>query len=446
MYIARDIDEHLQQWAHATGQKPLLVRGARQVGKTTCIRHLASSFKYYLEVDLSQGAFDPDRDLFDSDLDVRKLWENLAAIHDIPVAALDSTLLFIDEIQACPKAIMRLRYFYEQLPLLHVIAAGSLLEFALEDLPSFGVGRIRSVFIYPLSFREFLRAEKGSGLVDLISKANPSEPLVNTVHENILFYLRIFLIIGGMPEVIASYVHSHDIKKCQQILDDLIVSFRDDFKKYKKNVPEARIADTFESVASQGQGKFIYAHVCEGARSVQIKDAISVLEMAGLVYSVVHSSANGIPLGSEINEKYRRIIMLDTGMVQRLLNLNLADLLNPNSLLMNNRGALAEIFVGNELVKASNPFLMAKLYCWHRETKKSQAEVDYLVQINESVIPIEVKSGSTGSMQSLRLFMKEKHCEYGVRTSVENFCTHEKIKVYPLYAISNLLRQGESLI
>lgn len=442
MYIARDIDEYLQQWAHATGQKPLLVRGARQVGKTTCIRHLASSFKYYLEVDLSLGAFDPDRDLFDFDLDVRKLWENLAAIHDIPVSALDSTLLFIDEIQACPKAIMRLRYFYEQLPRLHVVAAGSLLEFALEDLPSFGVGRIRSVFIYPLSFREFLRAEKGSGLADLISKATPSEPLVNTVHENILFYLRIFLIIGGMPEVIASYVRFHDIKKCQQILDDLIVSFRDDFKKYKKNVPEARIADTFESVASQGQGKFIYANVCEGARAVQIKDAISVLEMAGLVYSVMHSSANAIPLGSEVNKKYRRIIMLDTGMVQRLLNLDIAELLNPNTLLMNNRGALAEIFVGNELVKASNPFLTAKLYCWHRETKKSQAEIDYLVQVKESVIPIEVKSGSTGSMQSLRVFMEEKHCEYGVRTSLENFCTYENIKVYPLYAISNLLRQG----
>ncbi len=440
MYIARDIDNALQQWAQSTEQKPLLVRGARQVGKTTCIRHLAPCFKYYLEVDLSLGALSPDRELFDADIDVKKLWETLAAIHDIPVDGLDSTLLFIDEIQACPKAIMRLRYFYEQLPRLHVIAAGSLLEFALEELPSFGVGRIRSVFIYPLSFREFLRAEKSNGLVELMAKATPSAPLADAIHENILACLRIFLIIGGMPEVISSYVQHHDIRKCQQILDDLIVSFRDDFKKYKKNVPEARITDTFESVAIQGQGKFIYARVADGVKAVQIKNAISVLEMAGLVYSVVHSSANGIPLGSEANEKYRRIIMLDTGMVQRILNLDLAELLAPNTMLMNNRGALAEIFVGNELVKAGNPFLSAKLYCWHRENKKSQAEIDYLIQIKDKVIPIEVKSGGTGSMQSLRIFMEEKHSEYGVRTSQENFCAYENIKVYPLYAISNLLR------
>lgn len=437
-YFRRKIDAFLSEWKAEEERKPLLLRGARQVGKTTSVRHLAESFEHYVEVDLNER-----KDLhylFNGRYSPQEICQLLGVIMNTPVYP-GRTLLFFDEIQACPDAINRLRYFYERYPQQHLIAAGSLLEFAFESLPSFGVGRISSLFMYPFSYEEFLWATGQDMLAEAISQATTLSPLPEPLHFQAVKMLRLFLVIGGMPAVVAAYCKGGDILRCQRLLVELIRSFRDDFAKYRKRVPQVRIDAVFRSVAEQGLGKFVYSKVDTDGNSEQLRTALETLIMAGLVYPVTHTAANGIPLGAEINEKYRRMIMMDTGMLQCMLGLDLTDFLRPDAdMNVVNRGAVAEAFVGIELVKSSSCFMPRELYCWHKEKTSSNAEVDYVVQIGGEIHPIEVKAGTSGSMQSMRVFLQQKNIPWGIRTSLENFCQYNDIKVYPLYAIANIFK------
>lgn len=434
-YYRRKIDEALESWASSEERKPLLLRGARQVGKTSAVKHLGERFKHFALVDFNER-----RDvhyLFEGSYSPQEICQMLSVLLRIPIVAGD-TLLFFDEIQACPHAINRLRYFYEKFPELHLVAAGSLLEFALESLPSYGVGRIRSIFMYPFSFEEYLWTTGNEALALMIKGASPCRPLPAPIHEQALRLLRTFMVIGGMPAVVARYCEDGNLLECQNILSELVLSFRDDFAKYRNKVPSSNIDATFRSVAEQGLGKFVYNRVNADASAAQIKTAVETLILAGLVYPVTHSSANGIPLGAEINEKYRRMILLDTGLLQRILNLDISDILSSDDIQVVNRGAIAETFVGTELVKSASCYSPCSLYCWHREKAGSNAEVDYVVQLGTHILPIEVKSGSKGSMQSMRLFMEAKGSGKGIRTSLENFSSYDNILVYPLYAIGNI--------
>jgi len=349
------------------------------------------------------------------------------------------TLLFLDEIQGYLPAISKLRYFYEQYPELHVIAAGSLLEFALEELPSFGVGRIRSMFMYPFSFEEFLIASGKEMWAQAIRKAKPQNPVFDALHYQIINQLQAFYLIGGMPAVVAKFIKKQDFLECQNMLNDILVSFYSDFAKYKKHIPAIRIKEVFESVAKQAEGKFIYERAAVQSSNRQIKDALELLIMAGLVYPVTHTAANGVPLGAEINPKIQRMFLFDTGLFQRMLGLNVSDILLSKDFKTINRGALAEMFVALEIVKSSSCYIPVNLYYWQREKSQSTAQIDFLVQKHGKIIPIEVKSGTQGAMQSLRLFMAKKDIEKGIRTSLENFAHYNNIDVYPLYAIANLL-------
>lgn len=406
-YVRRKIDNVLFSWKLEKNRKPLLLRGARQVGKTSAVREFAKSFDYYIEIDFLNSKNIDIKELFSENSSVKDLCQKIAVIQNIPIEE-NKTLLFFDEIQACPKAIEKLRYFYEEFPDLHVIAAGSLLEFALEDLPSFGVGRIRSIFMYPLSFEEFLMFQNLSALVEYMKSATPQKPLPDIFHKKLLQELRNFLILGGMPEVVATWCKTHDYLKCTQIQNDLLLSYQDDFSKYRKRVPVSRIQEVFRSVAEQGQGKFVYKKVNPDIRSEQIKTALETLILAGLVYPVTHTVANGIPLGAEVREDYRRMIYFDTGLLQRQLGLKAENILVSDDFDVINKGAIAE--------------------------------VDFVIQKDEEILPIEVKSNKRGSMQSLRQFLALKQKPYGIRTSLENFCEYEDIKVYPLYAIGNILK------
>lgn len=434
-YYRRKIDNELSKWAVERERKPLLLRGARQVGKTSAVRRLAERFEYFAEVDFNERI--DIHYLFERTYSPQEICQLLSVHLKVPIVA-GKTLLFFDEIQACPKAINRLRYFYEKYPELHLIAAGSLLEFAIEELPSYGVGRIRSIFMYPFSFEEFLWATGNETLAEIIDKATPKTPIPQPIHEQALRSLRIFLVLGGMPAVVARYCADGNVLECQNILSDLIQSFRDDFAKYRKRVPSSRVDAVFRSVAEQGLGKFVYTRVETEANAAQIRSALETLVLAGLVYPVTHTSANGIPLGAETNEKYRRMLICDTGLAQRLLNLDISDILSTNDLQIVNRGAIAETFVGAELIKAASCYSIQPLYCWHREKSGSNAEVDYVVQIGSAIYPIEVKSGFKGSMQSLRLFLQLKGIPKGIRTSLENFAMYDDILLYPLYAIKNI--------
>ncbi|MDR1898026.1 MAG: AAA family ATPase [Prevotellaceae bacterium] len=437
-YLKRLIDKELLLWKNEPGHKPLLLRGARQVGKSSSVRQLAESFESFVEIN-----FEKNRNahgLFAGDLDVREICRNLSVQFHQPIEP-EKTLLFLDEIQACPDAISALRFFYEDYPELHVIAAGSLLEFALEELPSFGVGRIQSMFMYPFSFAEFMAACGEELLWDEVCKASPEKPLIPLFHEKCMEYLKKFLVIGGMPAVVSIYVETHDFLATQKVLSGLINSLKSDFSKYKKRVPDLRIAAAFEAVVHQNGGKFNFARV-EQLSYRQVKESLNLLQMAGLVVPVTHSSANGIPLGAETNPKKQKMILLDTGIFQCILGVELAELLFANEFDAINKGAIAEQYVGLELLKSASCYMPENLYFWTRENPKSSAEIDFLIQRGEKIIPIEVKSGTSGKMQSMHLFLDEKQPEYGIRTSLENFAVYDKIRVVPLYAIGNVKISG----
>jgi predicted AAA+ superfamily ATPase len=437
-YLHRNIDAPLLAWSKDAKRKPLLLRGARQVGKSSAARHLGESFKYFIEVNFDEDA--AVHSFFEQSTPPQEICAQLSLYFRTPIVP-GETLLFFDEIQSCKPALSKLRYFYEKYPQLHLIAAGSLLEFVVEEVPSFAVGRVRSLFMYPFSFDEFLYAMGDGVLADAYKNASPKNPLPPPVHKQLTDRLKTFLITGGMPEAVCEYVSTGDLLHSSQVLTDLLVTFRADFVKYRKRIPALRINEVFESVAHQAQGKFIYEHAAEGANNAQVKQALDLLMMAGLVYPVTHTAANGIPLGAEINPKYQRIIPCDTGLFQHILGLDTARLFMSDDFKTVNRGALAEIFAGLELLKSSSCYSPRQLYCWHREKRQSSAQVDYVIQRGENILPIEVKSGTRGAMQSLRLFMTEKKIRRGVRTSLENFARgDDDIDIYPLYAVSNLSR------
>ena len=436
--MRRVILSTLKDWKLEKNHKVLLLRGARQVGKTFIVRELAKDFDHFLEVNFEKN---PDiNSFFDQNLDPDRICTNLAAYYGIPVFD-GKTLLFFDEIQSCPKAIESLRFFYESKPGLHVIAAGSLLEFALEDLTSWGVGRIRSVYMYPMSFDEFLLANNEDALIELKKNASDVNPLNSAFHEKLKDYLKRFLMIGGMPEAIKTYIgNSSDINLVQNVLSDITISYNDDFAKYKSRVPVLRLREVMGSVVKQSGGKYIYSKAGPLSNPPQAKEALDLLEMAGLVYKVYHTSGQGIPLGSGVNYKVFKALLHDNGIFQQLAGLRLSELLMANNIDMLNKGNIAEAFAGVEMIKYANVLEKRQLYYWHREKRGSTAEVDYLIEQQGQVVPVEVKSGSSGKMQSLNLFIDEKKSQKGIRISLENFSQYGKILVVPLYAVSNLFQ------
>jgi uncharacterized protein len=437
MYIARNIDVELEQWKRSNKRKPLMIRGARQVGKSSSVRHLSSQFEHYIELNFDEN---PQlTTIFQDSLSPKVICELIQAATNTPIVV-GKTLLFFDEIQVCLPAISSLRYFYEQMPDLHLIAAGSLLEFALADLPSFGVGRVRSLFMYPLSFYEFLKAHREKTLLSVLQKSSPDNPLALIIHQKLIGYFKKFLVIGGMPEAVHEYIETGDLLATQRVLDDLVISIEADFAKYKNRISTGRIREVFTAIIKQNGSKFSYSYPNASLSNQQIKEVLELLKMAGLVYSVTHSAANGIPLGAEINPKSRKYLLFDTGILQRILGLNIGDIMIENDFDSINKGAIAELHVGLELIKNQSAYTFQELYYWQRESKNSQAEVDYIIQKQHDIVPIEVKAGNQGSMQSMYLFLKEKQASMGIRISLENFSKMDLINIYPLYAVAEVLK------
>lgn len=439
-YFKRLTDSNLLLWKDDEFKKPLLLRGARQVGKSSSVRNLGQTFRYFIEINLEEN--NGLHTLFNETNSIESICAKLEIAFNIPIIE-GETLLFLDEIQSCPNAITALRYFYEQKSNLHVIAAGSLLEFALETLPSFGVGRIRTLFIFPFSFDEFLVAMQEERLLELKKKATSEFPLDLIFHQKLTDYFKQFLIVGGMPEVIARFAIHKNYLEAQQVLDDLLISLKSDFVKYKKRVPSNRINEVFESVSKQMGAKFIYTKIGNHLTNLQIKEALHLLILSGLVIPVTHTAANGIPLGAEIDMKKRKMLLLDTGLFQRILGLDVASIVLENNFEVINKGAIAELFFGLEWLKYSSPFSQNELYYWHRENKTGNAEVDYIIQKNSTILPVEIKSSNSGAMQSLRVFLQEKKIPKGVRFSLENFSSLDDVAIYPLYAVSSFFESKD---
>ena len=433
--MKRMIDEELAKWASEQMPKPLLLRGARQVGKTYAVRKLAKHFMHFAEINLDEN---PEAStFFDGPLSAQPIVEKISAYTHTPIIP-GKTLLFLDETQACPRALAALRYFKEQAPGLHVVAAGSLLEFALGEIPSLGVGRLTSRFMYPMTFTEFLCGIGEEPLVQMMDAADFSHPLDEPFHRRLIAHLRTYITIGGMPEIVSNYASHRDLLSAMETLDDLLLVFQDDFAKYRQRVPIARLAETFRSVALQSGGKFMCARVNRETRSTAIRDALELLVKAGLVLKTYHTSANGIPLGAEIDESAFKALLADTGLHQRLLGLDLKELVSLDDVAFANKGSLAEIYAALQIASHTSMRHRPELYYWHREATNATAEVDFVLQHGDRLLPVEVKSGVRGSMKSLRLFMAEKHIDTGVRISLENFATLPDVRILPLYAIHRI--------
>ena len=451
MYYKRLIDSYLSEWAKRKVHKPILLRGARQVGKSTAVRHLGEQFKYFVEINLEKQ---PDyKTLFKKDLDVKRIVPQMAAMYGTSIVP-GETLLFIDEIQECEEAIMALRYFKEDMPGLHVIAAGSLLEFVLDDLPTFGVGRIHSMYMFPMTFDEFLLANGENLLMESRNQANATSPLPEPLHDKLVQLLRTFMLVGGMPESVVKWVETHDYLQCQEVQDDILTGYEDDFPKYKKKIGPQLLSATMKSAAMQATKKFVYAKVPGEHKTAEVKKAVEMLIKAGILVAVTHSDANGLPLGDEKDESTRKILLLDTGLMLRLLNMTLGDIsaittqiLTASAADLVNKGTVAEMLAGLELLHYRTPNLKHELYYWLRQAKNSTAEVDYLLPKDMKVMPFEVKAGVQGGMRSLWGFMREKKLMEAIRCSLENFGQFDYIDekdenavrhvtIYPIYAIS----------
>ena len=453
MYIERSIDTLLLEWKNSNSLKPLLLRGARQVGKSWAVKHLGETFDYYIEVNFEKR---PDmKDVFERVHDVHDLANSLSMLYNVPVVA-GKTLLFLDEIQDCSAAIKSLWAFKEDFPGLHVVAAGSLLEFALQELPSFGVGRIRSLFVYPFSFDEFLMAEGKSAWIKAKQEADSGRPLLTALHNDIVHHYRTFLMVGGMPASVAAWVKTHDYRECQTELDDIQLTYYDDFAKYAKKVDPTLLRNTLQSVILQIGNKFTYSKVEGAYRAEEVKKALKLLCDAGIVKRVSHTAANGLPLGAETNDKFRKYIYLDSGLLLRILDMDLGGARQLTDLIIAgtaedlvNKGGLTEMVLGWELVKYNNPRSQHDLYYWENTADGTRSEVDYIIARDMKVLPIECKSGTSGKMKSLHMFMRYKHLTDAIRCSLENFALLEsndkqdngalrRISIIPLFAISNL--------
>ena len=436
MYVDRSIDSELLQWKEETHRKPLILRGVRQCGKTEAVRHLGQSFRYYIEIN-----FEKSRQLhalFESDISVASILARFELESGAP-AADGETLLFLDEIQECPRAITALRYFYEERPGLHVIAAGSLLEFVLnrprKERIQFPVGRVRSIYMYPFSFREYLTAIGQPMLQKLL--LHPETLAENNIaHDRFLDCFKDFLIVGGMPEAVVRFAQTHSFLECQRIHRDIVVNFKEDFDKYDSHVSSEALRMVFEYSLHHACGQIRPSSAVPGMSAYAFKNAYELLRRAGIVLPVVASSCETLPLGSGEKGTNQKLLPFDTGIFLTELGLSAGDILGATAFDELNKGNLAELAAGLELLKASDPYSEAGLYYWYRSG--ANAEVDYAVQRNREIIPIEVKASVKGGMKSLHSFLETHASSYGIRVSLENYASYDRIRVVPLYAVCGI--------
>ena len=451
-YIQRNIDVELLEWKDNPMRKPLLLRGARQVGKSSAVRHFGKEFQFFAEVNFERHK--TVKTFFQGDIDIRLIVQKIAIYINVPIEE-GKTLLFLDEIQECPEAIMALRFFKEDYPGLHVIAAGSLLEFPLQKLPPFVVGRIHTLFMYPMTFDEFLNANNENGLISMKRQADSQHPLDAAFHEKLIEYFRIYLLVGGMPEAVLAWIKTHNFNQCSHIQEDIILTYEDDFSKYKKRVSPDLLRTTLHGICHQPGEKITFKQISADYRSSQIREAVRLLTLAGLVIPVIATSGNGIPLDAEANEKNMKILLLDSGLLLSVLQLegNLAQHLvelimtgSPQDLV--NKGGLVEMVAGLELLRNKPCVQRQKMFYWEK-SGNSIAEIDYLDTFHLKVTPIEIKSGTQGGMKSLWQFMREKRLTEAIRCSFENFGeftytdpqadnAKRHITIIPLYALDNL--------
>jgi len=317
-----------------------------------------------------------------------------------------SHLLFLDEIQACPKALAVLRHFAELVPDLHVIAAGSLLDVALRDFAhAMPVGRVEYLFLYPLSFDEFVSATETDALADVLRRYHVGDGISPAVDGQLAAALRHYLLIGGMPAAVHAYTQRAPLVDVQRIQYSIVATMQDDFAKYGGRGQQDVLRRAYRYVAQHVGSKVKYVNICPDRRAADVRAALDLLAMSRAVHLVRHTSANGVPLGAEASEKHFKSLFMDVGLANQVCGLGLVA---RDHLLTVNEGALAEQFVGQELLVSAPSYQDTPLFYWHREARSSNAEVDYVVSDGVDVVPIEVKASKGGALRSVFQFLAEK--------------------------------------
>ena len=429
--MQREVDVALDDWAEDGGRRPLLIRGARQVGKTYAVTALAErTFADFASINLEQ---EPRyRRCFDT-LDPQAILDRIGVLRGKPVEP-GRTLLFLDEIQECPAAIVALRYFYEQEPDLHVIGAGSLLEFALEaERLRMPVGRIQPLFMHPLSFAEFLPAV---GQEPARQAARSMAGVSAPVHDHLSALLRTYLLLGGMPAVVAEYQATGSIARAARVQTAITQTFRDDFGKYARAARHPHLDRVFLHAARMVGRKFVYSKVDPDSRSRDLRSAVELLEKAGVVHRVCSTSGAGLPLGAEADDRHYKLVMVDVGLMQNLSGA--AEQLLDGDPMRIDDGAVAEQFVGQELLAHRSPYERPELSYWRRRQKNSSAEVDYLTVAAGRVVPVEVKAGKTGRLRSLAVFAERYRPPLAVRVYGGLLRRDGDIVSVPLYGLERL--------
>jgi len=409
----RETITFLNDWKVRSTRKPLIIRGARQVGKTWLIEQFAREFEFYVKINFEEH---PEyRDFFATN-DTSVILENISLTFGRKIIP-QKTLLFLDEIQMCPQAISALRYFYENVPELHVVAAGSLLDHILNELElPMPVGRVEFMYMYPMTFVEFLLACGEDLIVEFLSTYNPEKEISTVVHDKILKLLRYYFFIGGMPEAVKVYTETSDLLEVERVHESILTSMEIDFTKYGKGANFDYLRKVLRYLPRGIGKKMKYAAIDASAKSTIINQAFVKLELSRIVHRIQATSSANVPLMQYADEKTFKPLFVDIGLATHLLKIRLMDLEN---LMLVNEGELAEQFIGQQLLARKPYFINNELYYWLRENKDSNAEVDYLLESGNTTVPIEVKAGKTGTLKSLHIFMLEKKKEFAIRFNTD---------------------------
>ncbi|MFH1708063.1 MAG: ATP-binding protein [Planctomycetota bacterium] len=408
---------YLSEWKAKISRKPLVIRGARQVGKSFLVRMFAQKpFENLIEINVER-----DRDaasLFASH-DPASILPLLAARYGQPIKP-GGTLLFLDEIQAAPELLAGLRYFHEHLPALHVIAAGSLLDFALADHRyAMPVGRIEYLHLGPMSFEEFLLARDRAALRDFLAGYTIGGELPEAIHAEGMRLVREFLVAGGMPASVVALGGPGGSRESEAERQSILSTFREDFNKYAGRADVRRIEKVFAKIPLLAGRKFMYSGVDREDRSRDLGRALELLCMARVAHRVRHTAANGLPMGAEADDRAFKVLFMDVGLMVRSSGLGVLDFEPAADPMLVNAGAVAEQFIGQHLLHAGEPYDEPDLHCWMRPKSQSSAEVDYLIAVGGTIVPVEVKAGRTGTLKSLHVFLREKRHDFGLRFNAD---------------------------
>ena len=427
--MKRLIYNDLQEWKNDVKRKPLLLQGARQIGKTFIVNQFGKNeYKNYIRLNFEED--ENLKDIFNSTLDPFQIINQLGLYLNKKIEA-ENTLIFFDEIQVLPKAITSLKYFYENAPQFHIIAAGSLLGVSVGKSTSFPVGKVNFLTMYPMSFLEYLMALKENLLIDELLNIKDFMALPEILHEKTLNLMKMYLFLGGMPEVVQEYIENKDIVAVRKIQNEILQSYQKDFSKYAEPREAIKIAEIWRSIPYQlakENSKFLYSEVKKNARSSHFEQSIDWLKNAGLIHIVNELRAAKLPLGGYADLGKFKLYLLDTGLLGAMLELTPEIIIRPDDLYKEYNGAFIENYACLELVK----LLQKEVFYW---TSGNEAEVDFVLQYNNDIVPIEVKSGSNKNTHSMKVFESKNKTKYLFRTSPRNLVKSDKFINLPLYRL-----------